>query len=165
MFFSVQVLRWQEFLRIPSHPPIPVSHEAKSLIRGLINSPDRRLGGREGGSVEIKAHPFFASIDWSRDMRQQEAVYKPKLRHETDTSNFDTINEPDSDDDDDSGDGGTAGDDPQEGNYIRFGHFTFRRFFEGGDHLYGFRGGAGVNEQEQQQQQAAAISPNQPIDV
>lgn len=40
------------------------SHEAKDLIRKLLNkNPNKRLGYNRGAE-EIKEHPFFSCIDW-----------------------------------------------------------------------------------------------------
>lgn len=48
-------------LKIPKN----ISEEAKSLILGLLaRNPDNRLGAKNGPQ-EIKAHPFFAKIDWN----------------------------------------------------------------------------------------------------
>ncbi|KAF0683525.1 Aste57867_24382 [Aphanomyces stellatus] len=45
------------------HFPPYVSRKAESLIRCLLNrNPAERLGAR--GAHEVKAHPFFDSIDW-----------------------------------------------------------------------------------------------------
>lgn len=42
-----------------------VSAEAKQLIRALLErDPEKRLGGKKG-AAEIRAHPFFADIDWA----------------------------------------------------------------------------------------------------
>lgn len=42
-----------------------VSAEAKDLIRALLErDPEKRLGGKKG-AAEIRAHPFFADIDWA----------------------------------------------------------------------------------------------------
>lgn len=44
---------------------VPVSEEAKAVIRGLLErDPEKRLGGKRG-AAEIRAHPFFADIDWA----------------------------------------------------------------------------------------------------
>lgn len=46
--------------------PPTFSHEAASLIRGLLQSdPTRRLGAMKGGMEEIKSHPFFNLVDWN----------------------------------------------------------------------------------------------------
>ena len=128
-FLYPKVLRWRDYLEIPRSPRI--SKEAQDLILGLITSADRRLGGNDGGSQEIKEHPFFASIDWSLDIRQQQAAFVPSILNPTDTSNFDPIDDDDSDDSEEEeapaapGAGGI--DDPNSGNYIRLFDFTFRR--------------------------------------
>lgn len=43
--------------------PKKLSNEARSLLAGLLRfSPEERLGAR--GSEEIRAHPFFANINF-----------------------------------------------------------------------------------------------------
>nr|AML77889.1 putative LOV domain-containing protein [Cosmarium granatum] len=44
---------------------VPVSPEAKDLMRLLLErDPEKRLGGKKG-AAEIRAHPFFADVDWA----------------------------------------------------------------------------------------------------
>ncbi|XP_059179556.1 ribosomal protein S6 kinase delta-1-like [Physella acuta] len=45
--------------------PTFVSSEARGLLEGLLkHNPHERLGSGIAGSEEIKAHPFFAGVDW-----------------------------------------------------------------------------------------------------
>ena len=45
---------------------LELSLEARGLVsRLLVFDPSRRLG-TAGGAAEVRAHPFFASIDWER---------------------------------------------------------------------------------------------------
>ena len=57
-----------------------------------------RLGsqGGPGGSVEIKAHPFFHGVDWN-GLRSIRAPFEPRLNSATDVSYFpvDDINQAD----------------------------------------------------------------------
>ncbi|XP_005107032.1 ribosomal protein S6 kinase delta-1 [Aplysia californica] len=47
------------------HVPSFVSPEARSLLEGLLTFyPHERLGSGMAGAEEIKAHPFFAGVDW-----------------------------------------------------------------------------------------------------
>jgi hypothetical protein len=63
------------------------SADAADLLPLLLtDDPTRRLGS--DGVGEIKAHAFFSGVDWSVELCQQPAPFKPKLRHATDTSNF-----------------------------------------------------------------------------
>ncbi|KAI9012776.1 kinase-like domain-containing protein [Gaertneriomyces semiglobifer] len=65
----------------------PLSHEAKDLIQRLLqNDPKVRLRA-EG----LKAHPFFAEVDWER-VREQPAAFVPSPETQTDTSYFDARN-------------------------------------------------------------------------
>nr|AML78426.1 putative LOV domain-containing protein [Bambusina borreri] len=44
---------------------VPASPESKDLMRALLErDPERRLGSKKG-AAEIRAHPFFADIDWA----------------------------------------------------------------------------------------------------
>lgn len=69
--------------------PDDMSVRARSLLRGLLNrDPTQRLGHR--GAAEIKAHPFFAEIDWGKLLsRRYQPPFKPRVASATDTSNFD----------------------------------------------------------------------------
>lgn len=60
-----------------------MSKEAKSLILCLICDSDKRFS-----ISQIKAHPFFAGIDWHR-LRSTKAPYTPNIKNSTDVSNFD----------------------------------------------------------------------------
>jgi hypothetical protein len=131
-----QVIYWEQTLKVPHHARL--SNAAEDLIKGLIVSHDRRLG-RTGGSEEIKNHPFFHGIDFSKPLRLQKSPYKPEIMHELDTSNFDPIE--DRDDDNDSGDDNNGMDHcPSRGqheastDYHGFYEFTFRRFFNDSGH-------------------------------
>ena len=44
----------------------------QSLIKQLLRpDPDRRLGSLAGGAGDIKAHPFFAGMDWEALLRRE----------------------------------------------------------------------------------------------
>ena len=100
-FFFIQVINWRTTLRIPDGL---LSFETHDIITRLCCDADHRLG-RNGGADEIKAHPFFKTIDFKSDLRSQEADYVPIIKHPTDTSNFDPIDSRlhDSDDESDNG--------------------------------------------------------------
>lgn len=67
------------------------SPQAKSLLRGLLErDPKRRLGSGESDYEELKAHPFFASIDWDKLFRKEiEPMFKPHLQSAEDVRYFD----------------------------------------------------------------------------
>ncbi|KAI2796404.1 Serine/threonine-protein kinase lats1 [Blomia tropicalis] len=96
-----KVINWRTTLRIPDGL---LSFETHDIITRLCCDADHRLG-RNGGADEIKAHPFFKTIDFKSDLRSQEADYVPIIKHPTDTSNFDPIDSRlhDSDDESDNG--------------------------------------------------------------
>lgn len=121
-------------------PQVKLSPESVDIIGRLCCSAEERLGAN--GSGEIKAHPFFSEVDFSSNLRQQLAPYRPKIAHPMDTSNFDPVEEegvPGAWSD--SGDSTRAldvlcsphGKHPEHAFY----EFTFRRFFD--DHGCPFR--------------------------
>ncbi|XP_030638264.1 serine/threonine-protein kinase LATS1 [Chanos chanos] len=135
---QIKVINWQTTLHIP--PQANLSPEASDLIVKLCRGPEDRLG--KNGADEIKAQPFFKTIDFSCDLRQQQrpAPYIPKIAHSTDTSNFDPV-DPDKLWSDDGTDGNCNdtlngwfrnGKHPEHAFY----EFTFRRFFDDNGHPY-----------------------------
>ncbi|XP_028808819.1 serine/threonine-protein kinase LATS1 [Denticeps clupeoides] len=134
---QLKVINWQATLHIP--PQAKLSPEASDLIVKLCRGHEDRLG--KNGADEIKAHPFFKTVDFSTDLRQQirPAPYIPKIAHCTDTSNFDPV-DPDklwsSNDDGNHNDTLNGwfrnGKHPEHAFY----EFTFRRFFDDNGHPY-----------------------------
>jgi hypothetical protein len=69
-----------------AYPPY-ISQDAKSLLQGVSHSnhlplntvipqlltrdPEKRLGSGPDGSMDIKNHPFFSSIDWEKLERKE----------------------------------------------------------------------------------------------
>lgn len=98
----------------------------------MCKSEDERIGK---DVEEIKNHPFFNQIDWTKDLRSQQAPFEPKIIHPTDTSNFDPI-DPDklrdsaSDADDSFGNELIDSSKPFHHGFFEF---TFRRFFDDED--------------------------------
>lgn len=80
---------YNKILSEPLRFPDDMDRDAKSLLQGLLcRDPKKRLG--INGAAEIKAHPFFAQIDWRRLMNKKYAApFKPAVQSATDTSNFD----------------------------------------------------------------------------
>lgn len=124
--FRSQVIHWRQTLRIP--PQAQLTPEASDIIQRLCKSEDERIGKDVD---EIKNHGFFNQIDWTKELRSQQAPFEPKIIHPTDTSNFDPI-DPDklrdstSDADDSFGDEFIDSKPWHHG----FFEFTFRRFFD-----------------------------------
>jgi serine/threonine protein kinase len=71
-------------LNDPVSYPQHVSAQARDLIGKLLaKEPSRRLGDGERDYLEIKAHEFFAGIDWEALLRKEiEPEWKPTLREE-----------------------------------------------------------------------------------
>jgi serum/glucocorticoid-regulated kinase 2 len=72
---------YRKILSEPLHFPGPeiVPPTAKDLLTKLLDrNPETRLGAR--GASEIKAHPFFHSIDWRKLLqRKYEPTFKPNV--------------------------------------------------------------------------------------
>ncbi len=68
------------------------SREAQQLIRGLLNrNPAARLGSGPSGGSNIKAQPFFASINWEKLYKKEiTPTFIPSVKGETDIGNVDT---------------------------------------------------------------------------
>ncbi|KAL1971229.1 hypothetical protein VTN77DRAFT_181 [Rasamsonia byssochlamydoides] len=71
-------------------PRDALSTEGRNFVKGLLNrNPKHRLGAKDDAR-ELMAHPFFHDIDWEALARKEVIPpFKPKLKSETDTSNFD----------------------------------------------------------------------------
>ncbi|KAI9661127.1 MAG: hypothetical protein M1821_009454 [Bathelium mastoideum] len=71
-------------------PRDALSPEGRNFVKGLLNrNPKHRLGATDDAE-ELKRHPFFADIDWEALAKKNLVPpFKPKLKSETDTSNFD----------------------------------------------------------------------------
>jgi serine/threonine protein kinase len=71
-------------------PRDALSNEGRNFVKGLLNrNPAHRLGAK-GDAEELMAHPFFSDVDWQRlSKKMVSPPFKPKLKGELDTSNFD----------------------------------------------------------------------------
>eukprot|EP01026_Neomeris_dumetosa_P071972 TRINITY_DN7304_c0_g1_i2.p1 TRINITY_DN7304_c0_g1~~TRINITY_DN7304_c0_g1_i2.p1 ORF type:complete len:483 (-),score=64.15 TRINITY_DN7304_c0_g1_i2:150-1409(-) len=87
-----KIVNWKTYLRFPSD--VPVTTEAKDLMKRLMCDVNDRLGTR-GGIEEIKGHPYFAGIDW-QNLYKQTPPYVPPVKHDLDTQNFEDFQEEDS---------------------------------------------------------------------
>jgi len=79
-----KIMNWKQTLIFPDETPI--SPEARDLIEKLLCEQENRLG--INGVEEIKAHPFFAGVDWD-NLHRQKAPFIPQLKSATDTTYFD----------------------------------------------------------------------------
>lgn len=72
---------YKKILEEPLHFPGPeiVPPAAKDLLTHLLDRrPEQRLGAK--GASEIKAHPFFHSIDWRKLLeRKYDPTFKPNV--------------------------------------------------------------------------------------
>lgn len=71
-------------------PRDTLTTEGRNFVKGLLNrNPKHRLGATDDAE-ELKRHAFFADIDWEALTKKLiTPPFKPKLKSETDTSNFD----------------------------------------------------------------------------
>ena len=71
-------------------PRDTLTTEGRNFVKGLLNrNPKHRLGATDDAE-ELKRHPFFADIDWEALTKKLiTPPFKPKLKDEMDTSNFD----------------------------------------------------------------------------
>lgn len=71
-------------------PRDALSNEGRNFVKGLLNrNPSHRLGAK-GDAEELMAHPFFQDVDWNKlSQKMINPPFKPKLKGELDTSNFD----------------------------------------------------------------------------
>ena len=81
-----KVTHFEKYFKFPNKKGI--SDVAKDLINKLIKNPSERLG--KNGSIEIKNHPFFKGINWSK-IREMKPPFIPELENEYDCKYFDTI--------------------------------------------------------------------------
>jgi serine/threonine protein kinase len=77
--------------------PIPMkpyfSAEATSLLKALLErDPTKRIGYSDKDGDELRAHPFFNSIDWAEVRKQtHETAFRPKVKGAEDISCIDKL--------------------------------------------------------------------------
>ncbi|KAG9234908.1 BPK2, Sch9-like camp-dependent protein kinase catalytic subunit [Amylocarpus encephaloides] len=71
-------------------PRDTLTTEGRNFVKGLLNrNPKHRLGAQDDAE-ELKRHPFFSDIAWEALTKKLiTPPFKPKLKSETDTQNFD----------------------------------------------------------------------------
>jgi len=119
-----KVINWEQFMAIPRSAGL--SQESRDLILSLCTSADRRI--EETDRTRSKPIPS-STILISTNLRTKDAPYKPKIKFDTDTSNFDPIDPDKLRPDEES-----HSDDENNRDYHGFYEFTFRRFFDDGGH-------------------------------
>lgn len=125
-----QVVHWQNTLKIPHHAKL--SDEAENLIQRLCTGPENRIGRM--GTDEIKKHPFFGGVDWANCLKNKPPPYIPKIKHATDTSNFDPVPEKETENEADEAYEEEKQRILDKAPQHAFYEFTFRRFFDEGGH-------------------------------
>ena len=67
-----------------------ISEDAKDLIRKLLEKDPKKRLGSQNGIEEIKAHPFFANLDFTQiEQKKIPAPFIPELSNDTDVQYFD----------------------------------------------------------------------------
>ena len=76
---------YKKIMNAPLQFPSFFSANAKDLLSKLLDrNADRRLGSSEADVEEIKAHPFFSSIDWDKLYKKEiDPPFKPKVQTDT----------------------------------------------------------------------------------
>merc|ERR1712166_1151625 len=71
--------------------PSYVTSVAKSLLQSLLFAdPNRRLGGGPGDGEEVKAHAFWAQLDWAAVLQKRMTPpFKPNVTMDGDVKYFD----------------------------------------------------------------------------
>lgn len=71
--------------------PRSLDKHAKGLVKKLlVQDLGKRYGNLKNGVNDIKQHKWFREIDWERlVLKEYESPYKPSVKSESDTSNFD----------------------------------------------------------------------------
>lgn len=71
-------------------PKDALSPAGRSFVKGLLNrNPNHRLGS-QNDAKELKAHPFFADVDWELLVQKKiPPPFRPHVSGDLDTSNFD----------------------------------------------------------------------------
>lgn len=79
----------------PQEPP--VSPDAQHIIRSFCTvDRSKRLGNMNGGSQQVKAHPFFRGVDWQAlYQRRIHPPITPNVRYPGDAQCFDVYPEDD----------------------------------------------------------------------
>lgn len=83
-----KIIYWRKYLKFPEEARL--SLEARDLMCRLLCDVDHRLGTR--GASEVKAHPWFRGIQWEK-LYDMEAAFKPEVKDELDTQNFEKFEE------------------------------------------------------------------------
>ncbi|KAI3435734.1 hypothetical protein D9Q98_001792 [Chlorella vulgaris] len=86
-----KIVNWRAYLRFPPEAEAALTPAARDFISRLLCDVEERLGSH-GGAAEIRAHPFFAGVDWQR-VYDARPPYRPAVEHELDTQNFEQYEE------------------------------------------------------------------------
>jgi len=70
--------------------PRMINDPARDLLTQLLNpKPAYRLGNLKNGAQDVKSHEWFKDVDWKAlEAKKLRSPYLPKIRDESDTSNF-----------------------------------------------------------------------------
>lgn len=91
-FYSTNVQKmYKDITAAPLRRHRVLSDEAWDLMQKLLDrNPETRLGSGEADVEALRAHPWFARLDWDALFRKEVTPpFKPKVRGVADTSNVD----------------------------------------------------------------------------
>merc|ERR1712126_94797 len=91
-FYSQNVNEmYRKIQSAPLQFPPQITVSCRSLVSLLLErNPRRRLGSGYDDVEELKRHPFFKNINWTRLYQKKiKPTYRPAVQNELDTSNFD----------------------------------------------------------------------------
>lgn len=98
-FYDSNTIRtYEKILNAPLRFPEYFDPLVQDLLRGLINrNLSQRLGNLQGGTGDVKNHPWFEEVVWEKILaRCIETPYEPPIRHgQGDSSQFDRYVEED----------------------------------------------------------------------
>ena len=91
MYGTDQVSLFKRIVMVKYSCPSKVTDDAKDVIKKLLTRRQAsRIGNLSRGHVDIKEHPWFASLNFDRlNSRKLKAPWKPKLSNPLDARNFD----------------------------------------------------------------------------
>ncbi len=83
---------YRKIVSVDPEWPSYLSETALDLVKKLMcRDPKERLGAN-GGAAEVKAHPFFKTVDWEKLFnRQTKPPFKPAVKNDKDITNMDPL--------------------------------------------------------------------------
>jgi protein kinase A len=91
LYGTDQVSLFKRIVMVKYQCPAYVSDDAKDVIKKLLTRRQAsRFGNLSRGHLDVKEHPWFASLDFEKlNERKIKAPWKPKATNPLDSRNFD----------------------------------------------------------------------------